>query len=335
MPMKICVVGAGAIGGLLAFRLAGAGHTVSVIARGAHCDVIAARGLTLVDHLDGQRVASVPMAASEDPAAFGPQDIVFVGLKAHAIPALLPRIATLVGPQTMLVPAINGVPWWYFQREGGIHDGLVVRSVDPAGDMGRAVDAGSIVGCVVHAAAEVREPGVVHHTGGRGFIVGEIDRALADPRTGRVERLAAALRESQLDATVSGDIRTDVWMKLIGNLSFNPVAALTYADIGRIASSASLHQVVRPMLLEGMAVAAAYGVEIPMSVDQRIALASKLGSARISMHQDFEAHRKPEIDAIVGAVIELAERVAVPVPVTRMIHALVRERAVREGLLDP
>ena len=331
--MKICVVGAGAIGGVLAFRLAAAGNDVSVIARGAHRAAIASRGLTLVDHLDDQRVATQAMQAVEDPAVLGAQDVVFIGLKAHAIPALLPRIATLVGPDTMLVPAINGVPWWYFQREGGVHDGRVVRAVDPAGTMHATVDASAIIGCVVHAAAEVRGPGVVHHTGGKGFIVGEIDRALPDPRTARIERLATALNDSQLKATVSTDIRQDVWMKLIGNLSFNPVAALTYAHMGRICGSEGLLDVIRPMLREGVAVAAAYGIDIGMTPDQRIDIARHLGAARISMHQDFEAHRMPEIDAIVGAVIELAQRVDVPVPVTRMIEALVRQRAISDGLL--
>lgn len=332
--MKICVVGAGAIGGILAYRFAAAGNEVSVVARGAHRDAIVAHGLTMVDHLDGGRVAAQAVAASDDPAAFGRQDVVFIGLKAHAIPALLPRIASLVGPGTMLVPAINGMPWWYFQREGGVHDGLVVRSVDPTGDMQQVIDASAIIGCVVHAAAEVREPGVVHHTGGRSFIIGEIDRSLPDPRTERVERLAAALRDAQLAPTIANDIRTDVWSKLIGNLSFNPVAALTYADIGFIAASEGLREVVRPMLVEGMAVASAYGITIPITPEQRIDVARELGSARISMHQDFAAHRRPEIDAIVGAVIELAERADVPVPVTRMIHALVRERAIREGLIE-
>lgn len=332
--MKICVVGAGAIGGLLAFRLSSGGHAVSVVARGAHCDAIATHGLTLVDHLDHGRTASQPMAASDDPAAFGTQDVVFIGLKAHAIPAMLPRLAPLIGPGTIVVPAINGVPWWYFQREGSAHDGLVVRSVDPGGDLHRAIDVGAIVGCVVHAAAEVRAPGVVHHTGGRGFIVGEIDRTLPDARTPRVERLAAALHDAQLDASVSTDIRKDVWAKLIGNLSFNPVAALTYADMARICASDSLLDVIRPMLSEGMAVAAAYGIEIAMTPDQRIDVARHLGAARISMHQDFEAHRRPEIEAIVGAVIELAERVGVAVPVTLMMRALVRERAISDGLAN-
>ena len=331
--MKICVVGAGAIGGLLAFRFAAAGHDVSVVARGAHRDAIAARGLTLVDH-QRDHTATLPMPASAHPSDFGVQDVVFIGLKAHAIPAMLPRIASLVGPLTMVVPAINGVPWWYFQREGGEHDGMVVTSVDPRGDMAQVIAADALIGCVVHAAGEVREPGVVHHTNGRGFIVGEIDRSLADPITPRLQTLATAIDEAGLEASMSKDIRHDVWAKLIGNLSFNPVAALTFADMARLCASEGLLDVIRPMLKEGMAVARGYGVHIAMTPDERIDVARRLGAARISMHQDFEAHRKPEVEAIVGAVIELAEHVDVPVPVTRMLYALVRERALSDGLLD-
>ena len=331
--MKICVVGAGAIGGLLAFRLAAAGHEVSVVARGAHRDAIATRGLTLVDH-QMDRTDTQTMAASAEPSDFGVQEVVFIGLKAHAIPAMLPRIAPLLGKTTMLVPAINGVPWWYFQREGGEHDGLVVTRVDPRGDMASAVEAQAIIGCVVHAAAEVREPGVVHHTKGNGFIVGEIDRGLTDPITPRLMTLGAAINQAGLDATLSREIRHDVWAKLIGNLSFNPVAALTFADMGRLCASEGLLAVIRPLLNEGMAVARGYGVHIAMTPDERIDVARRLGAARISMHQDFEARRKPEIEAIVGSVIELAEHVDVPVPITRMIYALVRERALSDGLLD-
>ncbi len=330
--MKICVVGAGAIGGLLAFRLAAAGHEVSVVARGAHREAIAARGLTLVDH-QRDRTDTQAMAASADPSEFGVQDVVFIGLKAHAIPAMLPRMAPLVGPETMVVPAINGVPWWYFQRERGEHDGMIVTRVDPQGDMASMVAADAIIGCVVHAAGEVSEPGVVHHTKGKGFIIGEIDRGLADPVTARLTKLASAIDEAGLEATMSKDIRHDVWAKLIGNLSFNPVAALTFAAMARLCASDGLLDVIRPILKEGMAVARGFGVHIAMTPDQRIDVARRLGAARISMHQDFEAHRKPEVEAIVGAVIELAEHVDVPVPVTRMIHALVRERALSDGLL--
>ncbi len=332
--MKICVVGAGAIGGLLAFRFAVAGHDVSVVARGAHRDAIARGGLTLVDH-QNDRTDTQAMRVSAEPSDFGVQDAVFIGLKAHAVAAMLPRIASLVGPRTMVVPAINGVPWWYFQREGGEHDGMTVSCVDPQGDMAKVIATEAIIGCVVHAAGEVREPGVVHHTKGNGFIIGEIDRGLADPLTQRLSTLASAIDEAGLEATISNNIRHDVWAKLIGNLSFNPVAALTFADMARLCSSEGLLEVIRPMLKEGMAVARGYGVHITMTPDERIDVARRLGAARISMHQDFEAHRKPEIEAIVGAVIELAEHVDVPVPVTRMLYALARERALSDGLLDP
>jgi 2-dehydropantoate 2-reductase len=331
--MKICVVGAGAIGGVLAFRLAAAGHEVSVVARGPHLAAIVGRGLTMIDGLAQGRIAAQRVAASDDPAAFGPQDVVFVTLKAHAIPAMLKRLGPLMGPDTIVVPAINGLPWWYFQREGGVHDGLIVTSVDPDGDMRAWVAPERIVGCVVHVGADVPEPGIVKHSAGRLFIVGEIDRGLADPSSARVRRLAAALDACGLTGTVSTDIRHDVWAKLIGNLSFNPVAALTYADMARICASEPLLDVIRAMLVEGMAVARAYGIAIAMTPDQRIDLARHLGAVRISMHQDFAAHRKPEIDAIVGSVIELAERVEVPVPVIRMVRSLVEARAVSEGLL--
>ena len=330
--MKICVVGAGAIGGLLAFRLADAGNDVSVVARGAHRDAIAAHGLTLVDHAaGGAQTLAIP--ASGEPRDFGVQDIVFIGLKAHAIGAMLPKIAALVGPETMVVPAINGLPWWYFQHEGGPYDGAHLVSLDPGGTMAAHLNARHLIGCVVHAAAEVREPGVVHHTGGKRFIVGEIDRALSDPVTPRVLRLAAAIDAARLAAVVSRDIRVDVWSKLIGNLSFNPVAALTLARMDRLCAHEGLLGVIRPMLLEGMAVARHYGVDLAITPDERIAVARHLGSAKISMHQDFEAQRTPEIAAIVGAVIELADKAGIAVPVTRMLYALVEERAISLGLI--
>jgi 2-dehydropantoate 2-reductase len=333
--MKICVVGAGAVGGVLAFRLAAAGHEVSVVARGAHLEAIKANGLTLIDHLAERRVSVQPVAASNDPASFGVQDIVFIALKAHAIPDMLPRMKSLIGPDTMVVPAINGVPWWYFQHEGSDHDGLVVNSVDPRGDMNRVLPPAHVIACVVHASAEVTAPGVVNHTNGRLFVIGEIDRRLADPITPRLQKLAAAIDGAGLDATVSKNVRHDVWAKLIGNLSFNPVAALTFADMSRICASEELLDVIRAILREGKNVARSYGVYIAMTPDERIDIARYLGGARISMHQDFAAHRKPEIDAIVSSVIELAERVSIAVPATRMMRSLVVERAISEGLLPP
>jgi 2-dehydropantoate 2-reductase len=335
--MKICVVGAGAIGGVLAWRLAASGHHVSVIARGAHLDAIHAHGLTLVDHLDGGATRARPMAADWDAArlaaAVGIQDAVLIALKAHAIPAMLASLAPLIGDHTMVVPAINGVPWWYFHREGGRHDGAHLKSLDPEGQAFGALDCAHVLGCVVHVAAEVRAPGVVHHTGGRRLITGEIDRSLAGAHSGRIATLAGALVGAGFETVVSQDIRTDVWTKLIGNLSFNPVAALTSSLMNQICADEGLLVMIRSMMTEGMEVGRRYGIHIAMTPDQRIDLARQLGSARISMLQDFEARRTPEIDAIVGAVIELAEWESVDVPTVRMIDALARARARNLGLL--
>lgn len=331
--MKIAVVGAGAIGGVLAFRLAATGHAVSIVARGPHLDAIRTRGLSMIDGPGGGAVSTQAVAASDDPGDFGVQDVVFVTLKAHAIPDMLPRMKPLVGPSTIVVPAINGLPWWYFQKLGGPHDGLVSRSVDPRGDMADQLPPEHVIGCVVHVGADVPEPGLVKHSAGRLFIVGEIDASLADPMTDRLRTLGSALDAAGLEGRIVADIRTEVWAKLIGNLSFNPVAALTYADMARICGDEGLLDVIRAMLREGMDVARAYGVEVRMTPDQRIDIARELGPVRISMHQDFAARRKPEIDAIVGSVVELADRAGVPVPTTRMVLALIEARAISDGLL--
>ncbi len=334
--MKICVVGAGAIGGILAYRLAAAGNEVSIIARGAHLTALQGKGLTLVDHLENGKTANVAVVAEEDPGELarrsGVPELVILGLKAHAIGPMLSRIAPLIGEETVVVPAINGVPWWYFHREGGPHEGKVVHALDPTATMFADLDCAHVLGCVVHAAGEVRAPGVVHQTGGRRFILGEIDRHLDDPITSRLSNLCATLAASGFDAHASRDIRVDVWTKLIGNLSFNPVAALTNSLMNQLCSNEELLQIIRSILVEGMAVAAGYGVRIAMTPDERIALARQLGAAKISMHQDFEALRVPEIDAIVGAVIELAELVQVEVPVVQMVAALTRARARNLGI---
>jgi 2-dehydropantoate 2-reductase len=337
--MKICVVGAGAIGGILGAQLARTGHTVSLIARGAHLVAIRARGLKLVNHLEGGSESYLELPAESDPAVLaarlGVQDVVIIGLKAHAIPALLGRLAPLIGPKTLVVPAINGVPWWYFWGERGPHAGRALRSLDPKGTLFADLSPSHIIGCVVHLAGEVRAPGEVHYTAGSRLIVGEIDRGLPQPLTPRIKVLHEALRRAGFETRVARDIRTDVWAKLIGNLSFNPVAALACARIDQICADPGLLGVVRPLLREGMEVAAHYGVAVGMTPDERIDLARQLGSAKISMHQDFEANRAPEIDAIVGAVIELAEWGGLEVPAIRMIDALVRARAQNLGLLGP
>jgi 2-dehydropantoate 2-reductase len=318
--MKLCIVGAGAVGGLAAAWLARAGHDVCVIARGAHLDALRRKGLTL---LSGKGRETFPLRASDEPADFGAQEAVFICLKTHSIAAMLPRLNTLVGPGTAVVPAINGLPWWYFYAEGGRLDGRPVDCLDPEGKLFEALDPKHILGCVVHAAAEVVEPGVVRHTAGRIFILGEPDRS----RSARAEGLAAAMNAAGLEARVAADIRVEIWTKLIGNLSYNPVAALALATMDDINGNEALLELIGSMMQEAMRVAGAYGVRIPMTVEQRIGVARKLSGAKISMHQDVERRRPLETGAIVGAVVELARKAGVATPMIDAVHALVAERA--------
>ena len=318
--MKFCIVGAGAIGGLAGAWLARAGHEVSLVARGEHLAALRARGLTL--ETAGKR-ETFAVAASDDPGAFGQQDAVIIGLKAYSIAAMLPRLAPLVGGDTAVVPAINGLPWWYFHREGGRFDGQPVECLDPGGRMLAALDPSHIVGCVVHAAAEVVEPGVVRHTAENRFILGEPDRS----QSARAQRIAAAMQQAGFNAPVSADIRQDIWMKLIGNLSYNPIAALTLAWMQDINGSEDILAVVRVLMEETMRVAQAHGIVINMSVEERITLARRIGNSKISMHQDVERRRPLEIDAITGAVLELGRKAGVDAPTIRLMHTLLVERA--------
>ena len=320
--MKIAIVGAGAIGGVLGTKLAARGHQVVLVARGEHLAAIRRDGLTLVDHVGGAS-GCYPLAASEDPASFGEQDLVVVTLKAHAIGTMLPRLRRLVATDTVVLPAINGLPWWYFYREGGPHEGRRLRTLDRDGTMFGDLDARHLLGCVVHVAAEVRAPGEVHHTGGRRLILGEPDRSDSD----RLRSIGALLRDAGFEAEPSTDIRLDVWVKLLGNLSFNPVAALTGYLMNQICADEPVLDVIRAMMREAMAVSAHYGYPMPMTPDERIDLARQLGAAKISMLQDIERGRSLELAPVVGSVIELAELASLPVPTIRMVHALVQAKA--------
>ena len=318
--MKICIVGAGAIGGLIGAWFARAGHEVSLIARGAHLDALRRSGLTLVSEV---RRETFPVRASHQPGEFGVQDAVFICLKAYSIGAMLPRLKTLLGPATTVVPAINGLPWWYFFGEGGRFDGQSVACLDPAGTLFEALDPKHVLGCVVHAAAEVPEPGVVRHTAGRVFLIGEPDRR----RSARAERLVAAMNAAGFEARQAADIRVEIWVKLIGNLSYNPVAALALAHMNDIHGSEALLALIRGMMGEAMRVAEAYGVRIPVTVDERIDIARQLAGAKISMHQDVERRRPLETDAIIGAVVELARKAEIATPLIDAVYALIAERA--------
>jgi len=318
--MRICVVGAGAVGGLIGAWFARAGHEVCLVARGAHLEALRRDGLTLLD--EGKRTV-YRLPASDEPAEFGVHDAVFVCLKTYSIAAMLPRLKALIGPETLVVPAINGLPWWYFFKEGGRLDGRPIDCLDPGGELLAALDPGHILGCVVHASAEVTEPGVVSHNAGGTFIIGEPDRT----KSARAGRLAAAMNAAGFEARVAEDIRVDIWTKLIGNLSYNPVAALALARMHEINGNEALLELIRSMMQEAMRVAEDYGVRVPMTVDERIGVARKLAGAKISMHQDVEKRRPLETDAIVGAVVELARKAGIATPMIDAVHALIAERA--------
>ena len=322
--MKICVVGAGAIGGVLAARLAHAGFETSVIARGAHLDAIRARGLTLVTK--DERI-TVKVRAHDDPAALvreaGQQEVIFIALKAHQIAAMLPRLAPLVEPESVVVPAINGVPWWYFFREGGRFDGAPVATLDPGGAMLRALDPQRLIGCVVHAAGEVTAPGEVSWNGQKLFVIGEPDGTLSR----RLNALAEALHKAGLEPKVSERIRDDLWMKLIGNGSFNPVAALTRARMDQICANPALIAFLRAMMEEMTTVANAYGIRQLVSIDRRLEIAKSIGAVKISMHQDLELGRQMEVDAIIGAFLELARKVNIATPLADVLHGMITELA--------
>ena len=318
--MKICVVGAGAIGGLVASGFARAGHDVCLVARGAHLDALRANGLTF---LSGDKREVFRLRASENPSDLGAQEVVFICLKTPSIAAMLPRLKPLVERDTVVVPAINGLPWWYFYREGGKFDGRPVACLDPAGTLFRALDPRHILGCVVHAAAQVPEPGVVRHTAGREFLIGEPDRS----KSARAQAMVTAMNAAGFDTRLAADIRLEIWIKLVGNLSYNPVAALALAHMNDIHGNEALLALVRAVMEEGMRVAEAYGVRIPVTVEERIAIAKKLAGAKISMHQDVERRRPLEVDAIVGAVVELARKAGIATPMTDAVHALIAERA--------
>lgn len=328
--MRVAIVGAGSIGAVLGAKLAATGHDVVLIARGGHLAAIRGNGLTLVDHV-GKHSGSYRLPASEDPADFGAQDLVIIGLKAHAIGAMLPRMQSLIAEHTVVVPAINGLPWWYFHGIGGALEGTTLRALDPDRSMFAALSPQHILGCVVHIAAEVRAPGEVHHTNGTRIILGEPAGGISE----RLQRTCAALDAAGFEAIRSTDIRLDVWTKLVGNLSFNPIAALTGYLMNEIIADADVLDVIRTMMREGMQVSEHYGVLVPMTVDQRIDLARQLGAAKISMLQDLEQRRQLELDAIVDSVIELAERASIAVPTIRHVHALTRARVRALGIGAP
>jgi 2-dehydropantoate 2-reductase len=320
--MRISIVGAGAIGTTIGVRLAMAGHDLSILARGATLRAIRERGLRLHD-LEGSHTAQP--RASEDPAALGRQDIVFVCTKTTALADVLPQLAPMLGPDTVVVPAINGVPWWFFDGAGAHRQPLA--ALDPDGVLARAVPAENLVGCVVYITAETLAPGEVRANNPHRLVVGEI----GDRPGERARRLAALLSEAGIATEATECIRDVVWTKVLSNLSSNPLSVLTGATLEQIYGLPSMRPLVKKILGEAMLTAAAYGARLPFDPDTFMARGAGMGAVRTSMLQDYEAGRPLELAAIGDAVLELAARKGIPMETTADIIALARLRSEQRG----
>jgi 2-dehydropantoate 2-reductase len=314
--MKIAVVGAGAIGGFLGARLALAGQEVTFIARNRNLEAIRANGFRLIEE-DGREQVAPTVKAVQRMAEAGPQDAVLLTVKAHQVRDLLPELRDLFGPETSLVTMINGVPWWYFHKLGGEYDGRQLTSVDPDGALARHIEPERVIGSVVYPAAELVEPGLVRVIEGNRFTLGEPDGS----RSPRVEALSQALMAAGFKAPVARDIRAEIWVKLWGNLSFNPISALTHATLEDICRYPPTRELAGRMMAEAQAVGERLGVQFKISLDKRIAGAEAVGAHKTSMLQDIEAGRALELEALVGAVIELGRITATPTPTIEAIHA--------------
>ena len=313
--MKFAVLGAGAIGGYVGACLARAGSDVTLIARGAHLAAIRERGLQV--QAEGGDFVVRPQA-TDDIAAVAGADVVFCGLKAYSLPEVAATLQRALRPGTSVIAAQNGIPWWYFQGRAGPYRDLVIESVDPGGVVTKAIDPASVIGCVVYCATEITEPGVIRHVEGKRFSLGEPDESIS----ARCGEISQAFRAAGLKAPVTAQLRSQIWLKLIGNASLNPVTALLGATLGQLGRSPAALRLARAMMAEQAAVAAALGIELPITIDRRLEAAIEVGDHRTSMLQDRLAGKPLELDCLTGAVIEIAERAGVQVPQTRAVHDL-------------
>ena len=312
--MRIVIAGAGAIGGYLGARLARAGADVVLFARGPHLRAMEERGLRVISP-DGD--FDVRPAVTGDLGTIGTADVVVLGVKAHSLTSLAPALRPLFGADTVVVSTQNGIPWWYFQNHGGELDGLRLERVDPGGVIAASIEPRRVVGSLAYFATDIAEPGVIHHTEGNRISIGEPDGSKSD----RVRRLAEALTAAGFRCPISTRVRHEIWVKLLGNVAFNPISALTGGTLEEMARHAEVSRLVREVMTEAEAVAAKLGIELPISIDQRIAGAEKVGAHKTSMLQDYEAGRPMEFEAVVGGVVELGERLGVAMPATRAVYA--------------
>jgi len=312
--MKFLIAGAGAIGAYIGARMARAGLDVTLFARGPHLRAMQAHGVRVIS-VDGDFEAHPKIAATLEEV--GPVDVVFLGVKAHGLPSLAPHLKSVLGPDTTVVSTQNGVPWWFFQGFGGRWEGTRLERVDPGGVVSAAIESRRVVGSLVYFATEIAEPGVVRHEDGSRISLGEPHGTRSD----RCRRIAEALSASGLRCPITARIRHEIWVKILGNVAFNPISALTGATLAQMVRDPEVCTLVRNIMREAEAVATQLGLELPISIEQRIAGAEKVGEHKTSMLQDLEAGRPLELEAVVGAVVELGERMNLPMPHTRAVYS--------------
>jgi 2-dehydropantoate 2-reductase len=322
--MKFAVVGAGAIGAFVGAMLARSGEDVTLIARGAHLRVMRKRGVRVRGSLGNFKAHP---AATDDPASIGEVDVALLTLKAHSLVEMAPRLAPLLGPETCLVSAQNGIPWWYFYRHGDEWEGTRLETVDPGGVISQHLDPARVVGCVVYPSTIIAEPGVIEHIEGTRFTIGEPDGSKSE----RCRRIADTFIKAGLRCPIRADIRREMWVKLMGNFAFNPISALTRATLVEIIQRPETRALAVEIMTEAEAVADKLGIDIGVSVEQRLDGAEKVGDHKTSMLQDLEAGRPMELDAIVGAVVELGAKLGLPMQRSRVLYALMKLLAQTRG----
>jgi 2-dehydropantoate 2-reductase len=318
---RVLIFGAGAIGGYMGVMMAKAGARVTFFARGAHLAAMKENGIKLIS--EGGETVIRDAVFTDDPIEAGAQDFVVVALKAHGLIAAAPQIEKLLAPETAIVTAMNGVPYWYFYKHGGPHDGARLKSVDPDGSLWKTLAPERAIGCIVYPAANILAPGVIEHTYSNRFALGEPDGS----KSARIAKLGELMIAGGLKAPVRPKIRDDMWVKLWGNLTFNPISALTGATLDVIAGSPESRDVARAMMAEAQAVGEALGIRFGVDIEKRIDGAGEVGAHKTSMLQDLEAKKPMEIDALLGAVVEMGELTGHAMPICRTVLGLVRQRA--------
>ena len=317
--MRVCIVGAGAIGGLMGAKLALSGEEVTVIDQGAHLEAIKENGLKLIWE-DGTEYVVEVAKATDNLEEAGEQDLIILGLKAHYLDQVAKEISLITGPETMIVTVQNGIPWWYFHKHGGEFDGHPLDSLDPDRILTKNIDADKIIGCVVYPAAAVIEPGVIRHVEGDRFPIGELDGS----ESARVQKLKDTLENAGFRSRVLDDIRSEIWLKAWGNLSFNPISALTHATLVDICQFAETRKLAETMMTEAQAIAEKLGITFRHTIEKRIAGAEGVGAHKTSMLQDVESGRSLETEALIGAILELGNLTETPAPAIEAVYACVK-----------